>query len=128
MTDAYETGKSIFSDVYGESMANDLQSYVDSDSFGNQGAKWAMEWAFGSVWSRDGLSKKMRSCSVLGMVIAQGQLDEIKFHTKMALANGLSLQEIEEIYYTSIPYCGLPRSNDAKRSMLAALAEVSAKS
>ena len=128
MTDAYETGKSIFSDVYGESMANDLQSYVDSNSFGNQGAKWAMEWAFGSVWSRDGLSKKMRSCSVLGMVIAQGQLDEIKFHTKMALANGLSLQEIEEIYYTSIPYCGLPRSNDAKRSMLAALAEVSAKS
>ncbi len=128
MTDAYETGKSIFSDVYGESMANDLQRYVDSDSFGNQGAKWAMEWAFGSVWSRDGLSKKMRSCSVLGMVIAQGQLDEIKFHTKMALANGLSLQEIEEIYYTSIPYCGLPRSNDAKRSMLAALAEVSAKS
>jgi len=128
MTDAYETGKAIFSDVYGEAMANELQRYIESDSFGHQGAKWAMEWAFGSVWSREGLTKKMRSSAVLGMVIAQGQQDEIKFHTKMAIANGLTPKEIEEIYYTSIPYCGLPRSNDAKRSILAALAELASAS
>jgi 4-carboxymuconolactone decarboxylase len=124
MSDNYEKGKAIFAEVYGESMADSLQAYIDGQSFGHMGAKWAMEWAFGSIWSRDIISKKMRSFSVLSMVIALGQKDEIKFHTKMALANGLTIQEIEEIYYTSIPYCGLPRSNDAKKSILEALAEV----
>ena len=38
-------------------------------------------------------------------------------HTKMGVANGLTREEIQEIYYTAIPYCGLPKSNGAKAAM-----------
>lgn len=65
----------------------------------------------------------MRSCVTLGMLIALGAEKEIKYHTRMGLANGLTPREIEEIYYTSIPYCGLPVSNIAKVAILEALTE-----
>ncbi len=87
-------------------------------------AKWAIEFAFGTVWAREGLQRKIRSAAVLGMLIALRQTDEIKYHTKMGMANGLTKQEIEEILYTAVPYCGLPASNVAKAAMKEAFKEL----
>ena len=127
MSETFEKGLKIFGEVYGKDMADGLRTYIDQGKdFGSLQGKWAMEWAFGTIWTRDELPRKMRSCAVLGMVIGLRQADEIKYHTKMALANGLTKQEIEEIYYTSIPYCGLPISNTAKAAMMEAFAEVEA--
>jgi alkylhydroperoxidase/carboxymuconolactone decarboxylase family protein YurZ len=126
MSEAFEKGLAIFEQVYGEAQAEGLRGQIASDDFGNQQAKWAMEWAFGTIWTRDALSRKMRSCAVLGMTIALGTEDEVKMHTKMGVANGLTKEEIQEIYYTAIPYCGLPRSNGAKAAMLEGFAELEA--
>jgi alkylhydroperoxidase/carboxymuconolactone decarboxylase family protein YurZ len=125
MNEAFEKGVAIFGEVYGEEMAKGVREYAASSTdFGALQAQWAMEWAFGTVWSRDQLPRKMRSCAVLGMVIGLGTADEIKYHTKMGLANGLTRDEIQEIYYTAIPYCGLPHSNIAKAAMLEAFQEL----
>lgn len=126
MSEEFEKGLAIFGRVYGEDQAAGLRAHVEQgDGFGSLQAKWAMEWAFGTVWTRgDKLPDKLRSCAVLGMVIGLGTYDEIKYHTKMGTANGLSRGEIEEIYYSAIPYCGLPKSNIAKAAMIAAFAEL----
>lgn len=58
------------------------------------------------------------------MVIGLGTYEEIKYHTKMGTANGLTKDEIQEIYYSAIPYCGLPKSNIAKAAMLAGFEEL----
>ena len=42
----------------------------------------------------------------------------------MGLANGLTRQEIEEVLYTTIPYCGLPAANVAKAAMRKAFNEL----
>ena len=125
MNEAFEKGVKIFGEVYGEEMAAGVRKYAQSSTdFGALQAKWAMEWAFGTIWSREQLPRKMRSCAVLGMVIGLGTSDEIKYHTKMGLANGLTKDEIQEIYYSAIPYCGLPHSNRAKAAMLEAFQEL----
>ncbi|MGE0283210.1 MAG: carboxymuconolactone decarboxylase family protein [Rhizobiaceae bacterium] len=128
MSEEFEKGLKIFGDVYGEDQAEGLRQYLASgpDSFGKLQAKWAMEWAFGTIWTRDELPRKLRSCAVLGMTIGMGTADEIKYHTKMGIANGLTRDEIQEIYYTAIPYCGLPKSNLAKAAMLEGFAELEA--
>lgn len=126
MSTTWDKGLEIFRGVYGDEMADGVGHYVNSSAFGSEQARWAMEWAFGTVWTRDGLERKMRSCAVLGMLIGRGQADEIRFHTKMGLANGLTRKEIEEIFYTSVPYCGLPASNVAKEAMLQVFAELDA--
>lgn len=122
-----ERGIEIFGEIYGDDMANGLRGYLQSgNSFGSAQAGLAMDWAFGTIWASDGLERKMRSCAVLGMVIALRQYDEIKYHTKMGLKNGLTRQELEEIMMTTVPYCGLPASNVAKAAMLEAFAELDA--
>jgi 4-carboxymuconolactone decarboxylase len=127
MGEAFEKGVKVFGEVYGQEMADGVREYSEAhDEFGNLQAKWAMEWAFGTVWSREELPRKLRSCAVLGMTIGLGSPDEIKMHVKMGIANGLTKDEIQEIYYTAIPYCGLPKSNLAKAAMLEGFRELEA--
>lgn len=126
MSEAFDKGIAIFEEVYGREQADGLRAYLDKgEGFGRLQAQWSMEWAFGTIWSREEqLSRKMRSCAVLGMVIALGTHDEIRYHTRMGIANGLTREEIEEIYYSAIPYCGLPRSNTAKAAIQEGLREL----
>lgn len=124
MSYSREKGLQIFGEVYGDEAANGLKAYMETDDFGVEYAKWSTDFAFGTVWTRDGIERKMRSCAVLGMMIALRQSDEIYYHTKMGLANGLTRQEIEEVLYTTIPYCGLPAANVAKAAMRKAFNEL----
>lgn len=127
MSDAFENGVKVFGEVYGEDMAKGVRHYaLEDDGFGHLQAKWAMEWAFGTIWTREELPRKLRSCAVLGMTIGLGTADEIKMHVKMGVANGLTKAEIQEIYYSAIPYCGLPKSNLAKAAMLEGFKELEA--
>lgn len=126
MSEAFEKGLKIFGEVYGEEQAEGLRSFTESgEGFGVKQAEWSMEWAFGSVWTREEqLPRKLRSFAVLGMMIGLRSFEEIKYHTKMGIANGLTRQEIEEVFYSAIPYCGFPIANTAKAAMLAAFKEL----
>ncbi len=126
MSEAFEKGIKIFGEVYGEEQVAGLRAHLaKGEAFGVLQGQWSMEWAFGTIWSREEqLSRKMRSCAVLGMVIGMGTYDEIKMHTKMGTANGLTRDEIQDIYYSAIPYCGLPKSNLAKAAMIEGFKEL----
>jgi alkylhydroperoxidase/carboxymuconolactone decarboxylase family protein YurZ len=123
MSDVRKTGLRIFEEVYGEAAADGLRHHLESDDFGVEMAKWSTDFAFGTVWARPGIERKMRSAAVLGMMIALRQYNEITYHTKMGLANGLTTTEIEEILYAAVPYCGLPAANLAKAAMREAFLE-----
>ena len=125
MESAREKGLAIFREVYGDEMAAGIERYIASgEGFGVEQAEWTIDWAFGSVWARAGLERKLRSCAVLGMLIGGGHRDEIRFHTRMGIANGLTRTELEEIFLTAIPYCGFPAANLAKAAMLEAFLEL----
>ena len=66
----------------------------------------------------------MRSGIVMGMLMALRQTDELKYHVRIALANGLTIAELEEVLYLSVPYAGFPAANSAKQAMKAALREI----
>lgn len=123
-TTSREKGLALFSEIYGEDMARSTLDLInDGNGFGAEQSKWTLDFAFGEVWSREGLERRMRSATVLGMLIAQRAYDEIRYHTRMALKNGVTRQEIEEIFYTAIPYCGFPAAQNAKKAILEGLAD-----
>jgi len=119
-----DTGIALFREVYGDTEADGLVHYLESDAFGVECARWSNDFNFAQVWTRKGLDRKLRSCVVLGMMIALRQKDEIGYHTRMGLANGLTGTEIEEVLYTSVPYCGFPASNIARAAMIEALKRI----
>ena len=127
MENAREKGLDLFREIFGDAMADGVVAHgKSSEAFGPHQSNWTLEFPFGTVWTSDGLERKLRSCVVLGLLIAQGQHDEIKFHTRMGMKNGLSKKELEEIFYTAIPYAGFPAANSGKRAMMEAFAEIEA--
>jgi alkylhydroperoxidase/carboxymuconolactone decarboxylase family protein YurZ len=126
MNEAFEKGLKVFGEVYGDEAAQGLRDFAEEGTgFGVLQAQWSMEWPFGSLWTREEqLPRKLRSFAVLGMMIGLRSFEEIKYHTKMGIANGLTRQEIEEVFYSTIPYCGFPIANTAKAAMLAAFKEL----
>lgn len=120
-----EKGLAIFGEIYGEDMARVTSEHMESSTvFGAKQSEWSIDFAFGEVWSREGLARKARSCAVIAMLIAQRAHDELVYHTKMGMKNGLTRQELEEIFYTAIPYCGFPAAQSAKKAILQAFAEL----
>jgi 4-carboxymuconolactone decarboxylase len=70
-------------------------------------------YAWGEIWSRPGLDRKMRSCITLTALVALGRLDELELHVRAAVRNGLTEREIGEIFLQSAVYCGVPAANSA---------------
>jgi 4-carboxymuconolactone decarboxylase len=70
-------------------------------------------YAWGEIWDRPGLDRRMRSAITLTALVADGQLDELELHLRAALRNGLTRDEIKEILLQSAIYCGVPAANSA---------------
>lgn len=97
---------------------------VESPSFGGAVGKMACQFAFGSVWARDGLDRKYRSLVVLSVLIAQRQSSELKNHVRIGLNNGLTVREIEEALIQTLPYVGFPAVASAMTAIIEVLREL----
>ena len=69
--------------------------------------------AWGGIWSRPGLDRRMRSAVTLTALVALGHHAELKMHVRAALRNGLTRDEIKEILLQTSVYCGVPAANSA---------------
>ena len=128
MSDDSEKGYALFGEIYGSELADGCKSFAESEAgFGSLQAKWTLDFAFGQIWTREEqLPRKLRSFAVLGMLIGLRQPEEIKMHVRMGVANGLTRQDFEEIFYTALVYTGFPIANTAKAAMLEAFEEMAA--
>ena len=72
--------------------------------------EWVTEQCFGAAWHRPALDHRTRSMLTLAMLVSVGQDFHFKHHVKGALANGVSKEEIREIFMHAIIYCGLPQA------------------
>jgi len=95
--------------------------YVDAaiasaDDFSRPLQKLITEYCWGDVWNRPGLDRRTRSMLNLAMLTALNRPHELKQHVKGALRNGVTQDEIREIFLHTAIYCGLPAAIDSFRS------------
>jgi 4-carboxymuconolactone decarboxylase len=81
----------------------------------------ALEHVFGALWTRPGLDRRSRSLVTLGVLIALRANDELKVHFLIALRNGLTAEEIEEVIYHVAGYAGYPAAATARNIASAVL-------
>jgi 4-carboxymuconolactone decarboxylase len=74
----------------------------------------SLDNVFGSLWTRPGLGRRERSLVTLGALIAMRATDELRFHMPIALRNGVTVEEIEEVVYHLTGYAGFPAANAAR--------------
>jgi 3-oxoadipate enol-lactonase / 4-carboxymuconolactone decarboxylase len=70
-------------------------------------------YAWGEIWTRPGLDRRMRSAVTLTALVAGGHENELAMHVRAARRNGLSADEIKEILLQTAIYCGVPAANAA---------------
>jgi 4-carboxymuconolactone decarboxylase len=70
-------------------------------------------YAWGEIWTRPGLDRRMRSAITLTALVAHGHFDELAMHLRAAQTNGLSRAEISEVLLQVGIYCGVPAANSA---------------
>ncbi|MEV5971568.1 alpha/beta fold hydrolase [Streptomyces sp. NPDC051921] len=109
--DPYESGLKLRREVLGDAHVDEALA----DGFGAAFQNLVTRFAWGEVWSRDGLDRRTRSAVTLSALIAGGHHDALADHTRAALRNGLTPDELREILLQTAVYCGLPAAESALR-------------
>lgn len=81
-------------------------------------------YAWGEIWTRPGLNRRMRSACVLTALIAAGHWEEFEMHVRAAIGNGLTPDEIKEILLQSAIYLSVPSANNAFKHAQKVLADM----
>ncbi|WP_030667554.1 4-carboxymuconolactone decarboxylase [Streptomyces sp. NRRL B-1347] len=111
--DAYATGMKVRREVLGDAHVD--QALAAADEFSEDFQDLVTRYAWGEVWSRPGLDRRTRSCVTLTALVAGGHLEELAFHIRAALRNGLTPPDIKEVLLQAAVYCGVPAANSAFR-------------
>ncbi|MEU1513532.1 4-carboxymuconolactone decarboxylase [Streptomyces sp. NPDC005811] len=111
--DPYDAGLKVRREVLGDAHVD--RALSQADDFSGDFQEFITRYAWGEIWDRPGLDRRSRSCVTLTALVAGGHLDELAFHTRAALRNGLTPDEIKEVLLMAAVYCGVPAANSAFR-------------
>ncbi|GAA2772262.1 alpha/beta fold hydrolase [Streptomyces showdoensis] len=109
--DPYEHGLTLRREMLGDAHVDEALA----DGFGGDFQSLLTRFAWGEVWSREGLDRRTRSAVTLAALIAGRHHEALADHTRAALRNGLTPDEIREVLLQTAVYCGLPAAESALR-------------
>jgi 3-oxoadipate enol-lactonase/4-carboxymuconolactone decarboxylase len=112
-SDRYQTGLKIRREVLGDAHVD--RTLAEAGDFSGDFQEFVTRYAWGEIWDRPGLDRRTRSCVTLTALVAGGHLDELAAHTRAALRNGLTPDEIREVLLQTAVYCGVPAASGAFR-------------
>jgi 4-carboxymuconolactone decarboxylase len=113
-----KTRRSVLGDAYVD------RSLKSADEFNWPMQQLATEYCWDEVWNRPGLDRRSRSLLNLGMIAALNRPHELKIHVRGALNNGLTKEEMREVFLQVAIYCGVPAGIDSFRVAKEAFAEI----
>jgi 4-carboxymuconolactone decarboxylase len=70
---------------------------------------------FGDIWERPGLSKRDRSVITVSALVAMNRTEQLPFHLRRALENGVTQDELVELITHLAFYSGWPTAMSAIR-------------
>lgn len=119
----FEQGLANRKDVLGAEYVE--ANIASADDFNMPLQEMVTAFAWGHVWGRtDEFPRRMRSIINLAMLTALNRPHELKTHIKGALTNGVTREEIREVFLQAAIYCGFPAAIDSFRIAREAFNEV----
>jgi 4-carboxymuconolactone decarboxylase len=109
----FDKGLSIRRDVLGAEFVD--HAFATADDFNRPLQELVTQYCWGEIWGRSGLDRKTRSLLNLAMLSALNRPHEVKMHVRGALKNGVTKDEIKEVFLQVAIYCGVPAGVDSFR-------------
>ncbi len=113
MTDSRAQGLEVFREMMPGLLPDGATSLRDGGVAGELG-DLTIDHVFGALWTRPGLDRRSRSLVTLGALIALRATEELRYHFPIALRNGLTREEVDEVIYHSAGYAGYPAAATAR--------------
>jgi 4-carboxymuconolactone decarboxylase len=110
-SEAYETGMKARREVLGDEHVD--RASASAGEFGAPFQELITRYAWGAVWSRPGIDRRMRSAITLAALVSVRAENELGMHIRAALRNGLTPDEIREVLLHTAVYAGVPAANAA---------------
>ena len=110
-SEAYETGMKTRREILGDAHVD--RATASAGEFGAPFQEFITRYAWGAVWSRPGIDRRMRSAITLASLVTLRAENELGMHVRAALGNGLTPEEIGEVILHTAVYAGLPAANAA---------------
>lgn len=122
MTDRLARGKAKFDEVYGPGRSEGL--VATQTGLAQDLARYGLEFNFGDIYSRPGLTLAQRELLTIAALVAIGGLEpQLRGHTRGALNVGCTPTEILETVIHTVQYSGFPRALNAIRIVTDTLIE-----
>lgn len=112
--EAFEKGLKTRREVLGAEYVD--ASISNADDFNRPMQELVTEYCWNEIWNRPGLDRRTRSFLNLAMITALNRPHELKLHVRGAINNGLTKDEIREVFLQAAIYCGVPAAIDSFRS------------
>ncbi|GAA3584189.1 4-carboxymuconolactone decarboxylase [Amycolatopsis ultiminotia] len=109
--DRHDAGMRVRREVLGDEHVD--RATARATEFSRPFQEYITEAAWGSVWTRDGLDRRTRSCITLATLTALHCQEELAMHVRAAVRNGLTADEIGEVLLHTGVYAGVPAANAA---------------
>jgi len=109
----FDKGLNIRRDVLGAEFVD--HAFATADDFNRPLQELVTQYCWGEIWGRSGLDRKTRSLLNLAMLSALNRPHEVKMHVRGALKNGVTKEEIKEVFLQVAIYCGVPAGVDSFR-------------
>ena len=122
MSERYEAGMKTRREVLGDAHVD--RGEANKKPFDEDFQRMITEGAWGSVWSRPGLSKRERSVVTIALLAALGHWDEVAMHVRATKNTGASPEDVMEAILHVAVYAGVPAANHAIKVARAAYAEI----
>jgi 4-carboxymuconolactone decarboxylase len=111
--DLFERGLKLRREVLGAEYVD--ASIANADDFNRPMQELVTQFAWGEIWNRPGLDRRTRSLLNLAMITALNRPHELELHVRGAVNNGVSVDEMREVFLQTAVYCGMPAALDSFR-------------
>lgn len=108
--DRYERGRERFLEVHDE------RALAAVEGLGDLG-RAIVEFAYGDVYTRPGLSLRDREIAAVAALVATGRSSQIPQHLRASLKAGLSAEELGEIILQTATIAGFPPAMNAMSTL-----------
>ncbi|CAH2774560.1 MAG: 4-carboxymuconolactone decarboxylase (EC [uncultured Paraburkholderia sp.] len=109
--DRYEAGLGMRRAVLGSAHVD--RSLTNRNELTEEIQNFITRYAWGEIWTRDGLPRHTRSLLTIAMTVALNRSEELALHLRAAKNNGVTREHIKEVLLQSVIYCGVPAANSA---------------
>ena len=117
--------KEMLTDQQYQGMADRVAS--ETDDFGREAFRRSIAQCYGDSWTREGLTRKERSLLTIGLMIGLRTPTELAHQFKIAIANGFTPRQIEEMIIHAQPYTGILVAGSAGAVARQSLSEIGIK-